>query len=347
MTRNPEALGQSDIFLKTQERISQVARINRPVLITGERGTGKELAASRLHFLSQRWQNPFITLNCAALNPSVLESELFGHEAGAFTGATRQRKGRFEMAMGGTLFLDEIGNMPMIVQEKILRVIEYGSFERVGGSLPVSVDVRIIAATNANLPALVKSGLFKADLLDRLSFEVISLPPLRKRQEDIVVLAQHFASRMSIELGFDSPIQFSDQVLEMLHTYSWPGNIRELKNAIERAVYKNTHGTINSVTINPFDCEEIYSQGDTEDCQRSESDSGTVKIGSPRSFELPLDKQLPLPEMLAAIEKKYLENALVKCHYNQRKAAVDLGITYHQLRGLYRKHFSNDITDRT
>ncbi len=335
-----EALGQSDAFLKMQERISLVAKVNRPVLIIGERGTGKELAASRLHYLSGRWQNPFITLNCAALNPSVLESELFGHEAGAFTGAQRQRKGRFEMAMDGTLFLDEIGNMPMIVQEKILRVIEYGSFERVGGSVPVSVDVRIVAATNANLPALVRKGTFKADLLDRLSFEVITLPSLRERHEDILPLASHFAARMALELERDTAPQFSDNVKQVLLDYSWPGNIRELKNAVERAVYQCTGSTICEVIINPFgtgDTRQTSPVPAADGTTFDKQDSEAIPPGNSTVISrLPLDT--PLPQLIDSFEKEHLTRALEKAQYNQRKAAEHLGITYHQLRGLYRKH---------
>src|SRR5215475_5228277 len=173
-----EALGQSEAFLAFQERLSRVARVNRPVLCLGERGTGKELAVSKLHYLSPRWQGPLVALNCAALSPALIESELFGHEEGAFTGATRRRAGRFEAAHGGTLFLDEIAQIPLEVQEKILRVVEYGMFERVGSSQPIQTDVRIVGATNADLMALAAAGRFIRDLLDRLSFDVLFLPPL-------------------------------------------------------------------------------------------------------------------------------------------------------------------------
>src|SRR5215831_2783027 len=156
-----EALGQSEAFLTFQERLSRVARVNRPVLLIGERGTGKELAVSKLHYLSQRWQGPLVALNCAALSPTLIEAELFGHEEGAFTGATRRRLGRFEAAHGGTLFLDEIAQSPLEVQEKILRVVEYGMFERVGSSQPIQTDVRIVGATNADLTALAAADHFK------------------------------------------------------------------------------------------------------------------------------------------------------------------------------------------
>ena len=218
-----EALGQSESFLEFQERLSRVAPVDRPVLLLGERGTGKELAANRLHFLSRRWQGPFVTLNCSTLSPTLIESELFGHEKGAFTGAEGRRKGRFEAADGGTLFLDEIGAIPLEVQEKILRVVEYGSFERVGSSLPVEVDVRIIGATNADLAAMAGRGEFKPDLLDRLSFEVLFLPPLREREEDIMLLAAHFANRMAFELGRETLPIFSAEAVSALEGHAWYG----------------------------------------------------------------------------------------------------------------------------
>jgi len=222
----PEALGESEVFLDFQDRLSRVAKVERPVLIIGERGTGKELAARRVHYLSKRWQEPLVELNCAALASTLIESELFGHEAGAFTGAQRQRRGRFEMANGGTLFLDELGNIPLPVQEKILRVVEYGRFERVGGTEQISVDVRIVGATNADLATLADSGRFMRDLLDRLSFEVLYLPPLRARSEDILLLANHFAIRMAFELGRSQMPSFSDAVEAALEAYPWRGNVR-------------------------------------------------------------------------------------------------------------------------
>ena len=173
--------------------ISHVAPLSRPVLVIGERGTGKELMAARLHYLSPRWNQPFVKLNCGALPDSLLEAELFGHEAGSFTGAQKRRLGRFEMAHKGTLFLDEIANAPLNVQETILRVVEYGTFERIGGSETVQVDVRLVAAANMDLPAMAAAGKFRADLLDRLAFDVVTLPPLRARREDIAVVAEHVA----------------------------------------------------------------------------------------------------------------------------------------------------------
>jgi psp operon transcriptional activator len=318
----PEALGQSEQFLEFRERLSRVAPIDRPVLLIGERGTGKELAASRLHFLSKRWQGPLVALNCAALTPSLIETELFGYEKGAFTGAEARRTGRFESADGGTLFLDEIGSIPLEVQEKILRVVEYGAFERVGSPARVEVDVRIIAATYADLPALAKAGRFKQDLLDRLSFEVIFLPPLRERKEDIVFLANHFAVRMAYELGREGIPRFSEQAIQALEAYPWPGNVRELKNVVERAVYRADTPLITEITFNPF--------GPSRDM---------AEKGSIRGETLEEPPMLrPLKEAVQELEVRLFKEALKASKYNQKKAAESLGLTYHQFRGLYRKY---------
>ena len=248
----PEAIGESEAFLEFRERLSRVAPIDRPVLIIGERGTGKELAASRLHFLSKRWQGPLVALNCAALTPSLIEAELFGYEKGAFTGALERRMGRFESAHSGTLFLDEIGDIPLEVQEKILRVVEYGSFERVGSSSRVEVEVRIVAATNADLAAMAAQGRFKQDLLDRLSFEVLYLPPLRERTGDIMLLANHFAAKMAFEMGRTEIPRFTNEAVAALESYGWPGNVRELKNVVERAVYRSDSSLVKEIVFNPF-----------------------------------------------------------------------------------------------
>lgn len=316
-----EAFGRSDAFLDFQSQVARAARIQRPVLLIGERGTGKEIAAARVHFLSPRWGGPFIKLNCAALSPSVLESELFGHEAGAFTGAARRRLGRFEAANGGTLFLDEIGQMPLAVQEKILRVVEYGSFERVGASESVTVDVRLVGATNADLPAMAATGLFKPDLLDRLSFEVLFVPALRDRgANDIDLLARHFASRMAAELGLDRTPEFTKSAQAALRDYPWPGNVRELKNAVERAVSRAEGGVIDELILDPFAPHK----------SRPRPPIGEAE-GTPI---LPVD----LPQAVAELERRHLQQALVQSRYRQREAATLLGLTYDQFRGLYRKH---------
>lgn len=319
-----EALGESELFLDFQQHLSRAAKVNRPMLIIGERGTGKELAASRLHFLSDRWENPFVTMNCASLPPGLIESELFGHEAGAFTGAAGRRKGRFEEADGGTLFLDEIGLIPMEVQEKILRAVEYGTFERVGSSYTHEVHVRIVAATNDDLPALCKQGKFKEDLLDRLSFEVLFVPPLRVREDDILLLAFHFSARMNRELGREEDITFSDDVIDKMINFNWPGNVRQLKNVVERAVYTCSTNIISEIKLDPF--ENPF----------AERDMALV--------ENPLD--LPLEEYKNAmkeLEIGFVKRALKKSDGKQKVAADLMKLTYDQFRGLYRK-YSDEIS---
>lgn len=312
-----EAIGESTAFLDFQQSISRVAKIDRPVLFIGERGSGKELAASRLHYLSSRWDKPFVTLNCAALNPNLIETELFGHTQGAYTGAGAKRKGRFEEANGGTLFLDEIGLLPMEVQAKILRVVEYGVFEMVGSSEPIKTNVRIIGATNANLKLMADKGDFKPDLLDRLSFEVLFLPPLRERQEDIMLLASHFASRIAKELDIDGVIEFTDTVINEIFEYDWPGNIRELKNVIERAVYSSSTNEIQHIKLNPF-----YNPYIKDD----------IEIPSKEIF------LSNFKDDLKSMEINYLLKALKESNNKQKEAAELLNITYDQFRGLYRKY---------
>jgi len=323
-----EALGNSEAFLEFQERLSRVAPIERPVLLLGERGTGKELAAARLHYLSDHWNAPLVALNCAALAPSLIETELFGHERGAFTGATQRRTGRFEAADGGSLFLDEIGSTPLEVQEKILRVVEYGVLERVGSSVSIEANVRIIAATNADLGDMAAQGLFKQDLLDRLSFEVLRLPPLRERKGDIPLLANHFASRMGYELGRETIPRFSKDALAALERHPWPGNVRELKNVVERAVYRSDTAIISRIVFDPF--------------HLPEPDPGPERIVEPAPEKTaPVEKsltQMPLKQAVRELEITLLKKALEDARYHQRDAAQSLGLSYHQFRGLYRKY---------
>jgi len=327
-TPGVEAIGQSETFLMFQESLSKVATVNRPVLLLGERGTGKELAAMRLHYLSQRWQDPLVALNCAALTPSLIEAELFGHEKGAFTGAFQARKGRFEAAESGTLFLDEIGSIPLEVQEKILRVVEYGTFERVGGASPVDVDVRLVGATNADLLNLTARGQFKQDLLDRLSFEVLFLPPLREREGDILLLADHFARRMAFELGREETPVFSREATTMMEQYAWPGNVRELKNVVERAVYRSESFPITEMDFNPFNSPYVTSLNGVV----LEKEAPILKA---RESDLTLPH---LKEEVKKLEVQLLKRALEESRYNQKKAAKQLGLTYDQLRGLLKKH---------
>jgi len=332
-----EALGQSEPFLEFQERLSRVAPVNRPVLLIGERGTGKELAAARLHYLSYRWQAPMVALNCSALSPSLIESELFGFEKGAFTGALQRRIGRFESADRGTLFLDEIGSIPLEVQEKILRVVEYNAFERVGSSESVEVDVRIIAATNADLSDLAGKKLFKQDLLDRLSFEVLFLPPLRERKEDIPLLAGHFAGRMALDLGWKEIPVFSDEAVGTLENHAWPGNIRELKNVVERAVYRSDSAIITDIDLRPFD--SPYERRPSS--VQQEGSRGEIEAPDPKAL-----LRLPLKTAVWELKRTMLETALRAAKYNQKNAARILGLTYHQFRGLYRQYkASNNSKD--
>ena len=320
-TDTNEALGQSEAFLAFHQQLSRVAKINRPVLLQGERGTGKELAARRIHFLSQRWNEPLVTMNCAAITQSLLTSELFGAEAGAYTGAERRRAGRFEAAHRGTLFLDELGHLPMEAQEKVLRAVEYGTFERVGSTQPVEVDVRLVGATHADLRAMAEAGLFKRDLLDRLSFEVLSLPPLRERREDIMLLARHFASRMARELGKDGLCRFSEQAEQSLLDYPWPGNIRELKNVVERALYRAEVTEIDEIVFDPF----------PESAGQAREEMAKVQTACPT---LPCKLQ----EEIRELERSRLAQALRQARHQQKQAAALLGLSYHQFRGLYRKH---------
>ncbi len=318
-------LGEDNAFLEVIEQVSRLAPLNKPVLVIGERGTGKELIANRLHFLSRRWQGPFISLNCAALNENLLDSELFGHEAGAFTGAQKRHPGRFERADGGTLFLDELATASTLVQEKLLRVIEYGELERVGGSQALQVNVRLVCATNANLPALAEEGKFRADLLDRLAFDVVQLPPLRERRNDILLLAEQFAIQMCRELGLPLFPGFSASARDALLSYGWPGNIRELKNVVERSIYR--HGTdereIDNIIIDPFRRAPLPAAG--------RADAGAPPGALPA---LPLD----LRQWQHNRERDLLEAALSQARYNQKRAAELLGLTYHQMRAMLKKH---------
>jgi psp operon transcriptional activator len=323
--QDQQLIGESPAFLEVLERVSRVAPLNRPVLVIGERGTGKELIAARLHFLSGRWDYPFIKMNCAALAESLLETELFGHEAGSFTGAAKRRLGRFELANDGSLFLDELSSTSSGVQEKILRVIEYGEFERVGGSETIRTNVRIIGATNEDLPALAEKGKFRADLLDRLAFDVITLPPLRERPGDIMTLANHFAIKMAGELGKDVFNGFSEAARDELLEYTWPGNVRELKNVVERAVYtcQDDDQPIVEIIFDPFD--SPWRPG-----------AEVVKEG-PAPAKL-TDTPYDFKQHIQDEEVRRIKDAMERCRFNQKKTAEFLGMTYHQLRGYLRKY---------
>jgi psp operon transcriptional activator len=332
----PPLLGQSRPFLEMMEQVSRLASLDRPVLVIGERGTGKELVAARLHYLSNRWNRPLVKVNCAALPETLLETELFGHEAGAFTGAIRRRAGRFERADGGTLFLDEIANAGLAVQEKILQVVEYGTFERVGGSGAERCDVRVIAATNVDLPGEAEAGRFRHDLLDRLAFDVVTVPPLRARRDDIPFIALHFACAMAAELEWSSGPSFSKEAMARLISHPWPGNVRELRNVVERAVHRcwtpdhPSDHPIDDVVFDPF-------ASPYRPAQRRERESPGRPVSEP-SAPAPAFQALDLDAAVARFEADLLGRALAATRHNQREAARSLGLGYHQFRNRLKKH---------
>ena len=323
MRNEPDRLvGESPAFLQVLESVSRVAPLEKPVLVVGERGTGKELIAARLHYLSERWEREFLKLNCAAISDSLIESELFGHEAGSFTGASRTHQGRFERADGGTLFLDEVATTSALVQEKLLRVIEYGEYERVGGRKTLQADVRLIAATNEDLPELADSDRFRHDLLDRLAFDVITLPPLRERQDDIPLLAEYFAVNMAKELGRDFFPGFTSAAMDALFSHRWPGNLRELKNVVERAVYRAPEGEeVDEIVLDPFASPFRPQAGEDEGGAR----------------QLPV-LPLSLKDTVQEFEIDLINRALREGRFNQRRAAELLGLRYDQFRGYFKKY---------
>ncbi|MBR0551882.1 phage shock protein operon transcriptional activator [Stakelama marina] len=336
MERVSQVIGESSAFLDVLERASRAAGLDRPVLVIGERGTGKELVAERLHRLSSRWDQPLVIMNCAALPETLIEAELFGHEAGAFTGATKARAGRFEEADGGTLFLDELGTLSMAAQERLLRVVEYGEVSRIGSSRPINVDVRIVAATNVHLPDEVGKGTFRADLLDRLSFEVVTLPPLRARGEDVMVLANHFARRMAAEIGYEEWPGFGPNAVDMLTSYSWPGNVRELRNVVERAVYRwEREGPVDEIQIDPFASPYRPENRAAEDAP---GDAGGTPQEDPETVTLSEPGAYDFKERVARFERRLLTQAMADHRYNQRATAEALGLSYDQLRHALRKH---------
>ena len=294
------------------QQIEQIASIPRPVLVRGERGSGKELIAAALHYGGARAERPFVKLNCAALSETLLESELFGHEKGAFTGASDTRRGRFETADGGTLFLDEIGNTTLEFQQNLLRVLEYQEFERIGGNRTIKVDVRVVAATNADLETEIAEGRFRADLYDRLRFTEVLLPPLRERREDVRPLVEYFARELEREVPSIPVRPFGAEALTTLETYSWPGNVRELKFAVERALCV-ARGEVVAVADLP-------------------PEVGGMQVGGNPMAGGTFDEQT------TAIERGILQRALDGCGGSQKDAAAALGLTYDRFRHILRKH---------
>ena len=301
-------IGESIQMLEVIDKVRRVAAIPRPVLIIGERGTGKELIARAIHTASGEPDRPMVVINCAAYTDSLLETELFGHERGAFTGADTQVYGKFEVAGTGTLFLDEIGNMSLSFQRKILRVVEYGTFTRVGGSSEIQVSTRIVAATNSDLSQLITEGKFLHDLYDRLSFEVIEVPPLRQREGDIPILARHFLNEFMKEIPSLSGKHLSRAALNLLNKYKFPGNIRELKNIIERSAYRDTTNEITPEDLGMLPEKQPEIQGKT------------------------------FYEKVEIFQKRLIRDALADTGGNQARAARTIGLSYHQFRYFLKKY---------
>ncbi len=320
-------IGEGEVMRAVQKLIDKVAASASPVLVLGESGTGKELVAREIHRRSARSGGPFVAVNCAALSEGVLESELFGHEKGAFTGAMTGRKGRFELADGGTLVLDEIGELPAAVQVKLLRVLQDTEFERVGGNKTIRVDTRIVAATHKDLKKAIPKGEFREDLYYRLNVISIELPPLRDRREDIPALAEHFLARYARELA--KPARMSAEVLDRLIHYRWPGNIRELQNVLERAVVL-CEGEQLTVADLP---REILEPAGTPAPEPAPS-AALVEATEPGSPEHPTD----LTARLDALEKAIILEALQKFRWNQTKVAAALGLKRSSLQYKMKKH---------
>jgi len=317
-----QIVGDSAPVRAVLSKIEKVAPVPRPVLVLGPRGTGKELVARAIHTLSPRASEPFITINCAAVPENLLESELFGHEQGAFTGATKQKEGKFELADGGTLFLDEIGNMSMDFQAKILRVLEYQRFERVAGSESIQVNVRIIAATNADLKVAIAAGTFRADLYDRLSFEVITLPPLAERMDDVPYLASYFLSLFRQEVAGITVKDIAPEAFARLSRYDFPGNVRELKNVVERAIYMAQGERLTAADVDGALPPEAH----------DDSGARPVVVGFVD------DPTRPLVDRVEAFEAHLCKDALERTRFVQKEAAAALGLSYDQFRQRYRKY---------
>ena len=315
------AIGQSSAFLKLLDDVSKLAKLHRPVLILGERGTGKELVAHRLHYLSPRWEQPLVSLNCGALTDELLSSELFGHEKGSFTGANERKAGRIESAEGGSLFLDELGNSNSRFQEHLLRVLEQGQYERVGGSQTLQADIRVIAATNLEPETLYDDKVVRRDLLDRLSFAVIRTPPLRERKDDIPYLLEHFTTHFMTEVQWSYQPIFKDLAIQELMDHDWPGNIRELKNTIERSLFEADGEDVETIIWSPFQKSKLT----------------PLFLVLEKELKFPVD----LKQYLADQEIELMKKAFSFSHEQHQHAAKCLKLTYHQWRALLKKHHLN------
>jgi len=306
-------VSQSNAMEQVLNAAARVAQSSASVLIRGESGTGKELIAKAIHFASERREMPFIAVNCAALNENLLESELFGHEKGAYTGADRQRRGRFELANGGTLFLDEIGDVSPATQVKLLRVLQEQQFERVGGTESIQVDVRVLAATNKDLEAAIQQGLFREDLFYRLNVVAIDIPPLRKRREDIGSLVEHFVRQYAMQTK-RKKLSYSKEAWDLLLRYDYPGNVRELENIVQRSIIMS-RGEL----ITTEDLPQVVRSS-----ARESSHPQTAQTGS-------------LTDQVEKLEKDLVFEALRLSANNQSKAAKQLGLAERNLRYRLRK----------
>ncbi|HZH31597.1 MAG TPA: sigma-54 dependent transcriptional regulator [Pyrinomonadaceae bacterium] len=312
----PRIIGESDAIKRAVAETQRVATTEATVLLLGESGTGKELFARAVHHLSPRRDQPFVAINCAAIPETLIESELFGHERGAFTGATERRPGKFELATGGTVFLDEIGELPLAVQGKLLRAIEEKTVDRIGGRMPVPVDVRIVAATNRELQQAAEAGEFRRDLYFRLAVFPIEIPPLRARGEDVALLARHFAAQFGKELrGREAAL--SDDALALLGAHAWPGNVRELENAIERACI-----LADTSTLHARDLSLPIARAGERDTQSTEAFAGLdLSGGLAEAAE----------RAVSFVERRKIAEALRAHDGNKTRAAETLGVSYKTL----------------
>jgi two-component system response regulator AtoC len=324
-------IGESGALREVLAKVEQVAPTVSTVLLRGETGTGKELVAHAIHINSPREEKPFVRVNCAALAPGVLESELFGHEKGSFTGAMERRRGRFELADGGTLFLDEVGDLPMEVQIKLLRTLQERELERVGGNETIKVDVRVVSATNRNLEKMIEDGEFREDLYYRLNVFPIHLPPLRDRLDDLPVLVGHFVGKFARQMGMPgapAPVATSDAMAK-LREYNWPGNVRELENIVERAMILARGAPLGASHLD---------FGRRAHASASQSGAVPVVVAAPASAVAPADDGKSLAERLLDSERKEIVAAVEKSRGNIASAARMLGINRSTLYYRLRKH---------
>jgi DNA-binding NtrC family response regulator len=312
----PRIIGESDAIKRAVAETQRVATTEATVLLLGESGTGKELFARAVHHLSHRRDQPFVAINCAAIPETLIESELFGHERGAFTGATERRPGKFELATGGTVFLDEIGELPLAVQGKLLRAIEEKTVDRIGGRMPVPVDVRIVAATNRELQQAAEAGEFRRDLYFRLAVFPVTIPPLRARGEDVVLLARHFAAQFGRELrGREATL--TDESLALLSAHAWPGNVRELENAIERACILADTATLEARDLSLPSAREDESNAQAPETFAALDLSGSLAEATERAVTF--------------VERRKIAEALSAHDGNKTRAAETLGVSYKTL----------------